>query len=128
MLYKSLAAGVFAFGLTTFASASLIFTSSYGLTAPPGFLTTIKYTDGKLEIVNNQTDLGLANPSWLEFAGDHIFCVDEVWSPGDVGALFSLQFAKDGTKFTQKKKLETLGGPVSTVRYGQNLKGLAVAA
>lgn len=129
MLYKTLAAGVIAFGLPTFASATLIFTTSMGTSVTnPGFLSTIKYTDGKLEVINNQTSVCGVNPSWLEFAGDHIYCLDEVWASGSIGSLYNFQVTRDGTNLTQIKKLDTLGGPVSTVRYGKSLKGLAIAA
>ncbi|CCC06819.1 hypothetical protein SMACR_00848 [Sordaria macrospora] len=132
MLCNSLAAGVIAFGLPTFASASLIFASSYNLDAADGFVSTIKYTDGKLEVINNQQGICGANPSWLEFVGDHIYCLDEIWNKkpnsDSVGALYALKATRDGTKLTESKRLEALGGPVSTVRFGQRLKGLAVAA
>ncbi|KAK1782560.1 Lactonase, 7-bladed beta-propeller-domain-containing protein [Copromyces sp. CBS 386.78] len=134
MLYKSLAAGVIAFGLPTFASATLIFTTSMGANATdPGWLSTIKYVDGKLELISKHLSICGVNPSWLEFAGDHIYCLDEDWSSAAVGAaggaLNTLKTTRDGTKLTSVgQPLKTLPGPVSSVRFGQSLKGLAIAS
>lgn len=129
MLYKSLAAGVIAFGLPTMASAALIFTASMSkVDGDPGILNTIKYADGKLEIINTQVGVCGKISSWMEFIGNHIYCLDEAWSGGP-GYLYNFQVTRDGTNLTQVgNKLAMLGGPVNTVRYGQNLKGLAVAA
>ncbi|KAK3400118.1 Lactonase, 7-bladed beta-propeller-domain-containing protein [Sordaria brevicollis] len=129
MLYKSLAAGVIAFGLPTMASAALIITGSMGKAdGQPGSLNTIKYADGKLEIINTQVGVCGKISSWMEFIGNHIYCLDEVWTGGN-GALYNLQVTKDGSNLTQVgNKLEMLPGPVNTARYGQNHRGLAVAA
>ncbi|EGO59043.1 hypothetical protein NEUTE1DRAFT_99225 [Neurospora tetrasperma FGSC 2508] len=128
MLYKSLAAGVIAFGLPTFVSATLIFVTSMGTSTDPGFLSTIKYADGKLEVINKQLGICGNNPSWLEFVGDHIYCLDEAWSSISTGSLYNFQVPRNGTNLTLINRLDTLRGPVSSVRYGQNLKGLAIAA
>ena len=129
MLYKSLAAGVIAFGLPALATPSLIFTSSYPIVAgTSGSLSTIKYADGKLEVINKGAEVCGTDPSWLEFAGEHIYCLDELWASGTAGALYNVKATKDGKTLTVVNKLDTLAGPVSSIRYGQNRKGLAVAA
>ncbi|AEO55229.1 hypothetical protein MYCTH_2298860 [Thermothelomyces thermophilus ATCC 42464] len=89
-----------------------------------GKLLTLKLDGSKLEVVAESDTCG-PYPSWLTQAGDVLYCVDEAWG-GDHGTLHSLKI-NDDHSFTNLSQHETVGGPVSTVIYGKDGLGLAVA-
>ncbi|KAK0715709.1 Lactonase, 7-bladed beta-propeller-domain-containing protein [Lasiosphaeris hirsuta] len=107
------------------ASASLIHITSYA-----GTITTLNLTlpystePATLTNLSATTACG-EKPSWLTLVDDVLYCVDEAWGK-DNGTLASFKVAPEGT-LTLLNKVDTIGGPVSTVVYGDGGKGLAVA-
>ncbi|KAK3353118.1 Lactonase, 7-bladed beta-propeller-domain-containing protein [Lasiosphaeria hispida] len=107
------------------ASASLIHITSYA-----GTLTTLNLTlpygtdPASFKNLSATTECG-DKPSWLTLVDDVLYCVDEAWGK-DNGTLASFKIGPEGT-LTLLNKVDTIGGPVSAVVYGDGGKGLAVA-
>lgn len=105
-------------------NSPLLFVTTYPAGDGEGKLLTLKQTGSNLEVVG-QSDACGPYPSWLTQDGDVLYCVDEAWG-GESGTLFSLKINANHT-FTKLSDKETIVGPVSTVIYGENGDGLAVA-
>ncbi|KAK3688517.1 Lactonase, 7-bladed beta-propeller-domain-containing protein [Podospora appendiculata] len=136
MLYRgSLAAGVLALTLPSVYAApsaprhtksSLLYVTSY-----EGDLTTLNFTasthgasSASLQSAATTTACG-KYPSWLTKAGSTLYCLDEAWGSNN-GSLVSFSISKDGA-LTKLSSVGTIGGPVSSVVYGEGGRGLAVA-
>jgi hypothetical protein len=63
----------------------------------------------------------------LTQAIDLIYFVNEAWGSTTGGVLSSLKISADGS-LTKLNSIGTLGGPVSTIVYGDGGRGLAVAS
>lgn len=107
------------------ACASQLWVTSYPSTGQDaGKLTTLKLTEAGLQSLGTSDSCG-PYPSWLTRAGDVLYCVDEAW-PSQNGTLSALRISADGS-FSKLSSGPTLGGPVSTIVYGEGGRGLAVA-
>jgi hypothetical protein len=106
------------------ASSSFLYVTSYPPEGAVGKVTTLKLGDTGLESIGASEACG-PYPSWLTQAGDILYCVDEAW-PSPNGSVTSLKVGSDGL-LTKLSSLPTLGGPVSTIVYGDGGRGLAVA-
>ncbi|KAM7217566.1 Lactonase, 7-bladed beta-propeller domain containing protein [Rhypophila decipiens] len=121
-----------ALALPSLSSATLLYVTSYTGTGPsavPGALTTLNltisgYSAGSLQSIATSTECG-AYPSWLTLVGSNLYCLDEAWNAPANGSLVSFQIT-DG-KLSLLDKATTIGGPVSSVAYGADGHGLAVA-
>jgi 6-phosphogluconolactonase (cycloisomerase 2 family) len=89
-----------------------------------GKLLTLKLDQAKLESAAESDTCG-PYPSWLTQVDDVLYCVNEAWG-ADNGDLASLK-VNDDLSFTKLSGGQTVGGPVSTIVYGKDGRGLAVA-
>ncbi|KAH6856534.1 Lactonase, 7-bladed beta-propeller-domain-containing protein [Chaetomium sp. MPI-CAGE-AT-0009] len=105
-------------------TSDTLFVTTYPVGEGAGELLTLKLQGSKLEQVGNSDTCG-PYPSWLTQADDVLYCVNEAWG-GTNGDLASLKINDDFT-FTKQSSGKTIGGPVSTVVYGNGGRGLAVA-
>ncbi|KAL2158966.1 hypothetical protein VTH06DRAFT_2996 [Thermothelomyces fergusii] len=106
-------------------SSNLLWVTTYPSgDAAQGKLLTLKQNGSKLEVIAESDTCG-PFPSWLTQDRDVLYCVDEAWG-GESGTLYSLKINADNT-FTKLSEGPTVGGPVSTVIYGKDGNGLAVA-
>ena len=108
------------------AAASMVHVTSYA-----GTLTTFNLTvagdvaaQSTLQSLSASTECGV-QPSWLTLVGNTLYCVDENWN-GPNGTLASFEVSADGT-LALLDKVDTVGGPVSAVVYGDGGGGLAIA-
>jgi hypothetical protein len=106
------------------ADSSLLYVTTYPAGAGAGSLVTLKLDQGKLQSVANSDTCG-PFPSWLTQVGDILYCVNEAWG-GTHGDLAALKIGAD-LSFTKLSGGQTVGGPVSTIVYGEGGRGLAVA-
>jgi 6-phosphogluconolactonase (cycloisomerase 2 family) len=90
-----------------------------------GELLTLKLEGSTLSAVGEGSDTCGPYPSWLTQVDDVLYCVNEAWG-GDNGDLAALKIGDAGA-FTVLSSGPTIGGPVSTIVYGNEGKGLAVA-
>lgn len=98
------------------------------MTSYSGTLTTLDLTllspsAGNLQNIATSTECG-AQPSWLTLVGSTLYCLDEAWGQNN-GSLVSFDVT-DG-KLALLDNVTTIGGPVSSVVYGEGGRGLAVA-
>ncbi|KAJ4300298.1 hypothetical protein N0V88_002971 [Collariella sp. IMI 366227] len=111
-------------------ASSTLYVSSFppaaaeGAPAKPGSVTTFTLGQGGLKFARNTTECG-THPTWLTQAGNTLYCLDEAW-PVPKGGLHSFKIGAD-SGVSHLGKIETLGGPVSSVVYGEGGRGLAVA-
>ena len=126
MLYRvSHAAGALAvLALPGLSSATLLYVTSYA-----GTVTTLNLTisnacnAASLQSIATSTECG-PQPSWLTLVGSNQYCLDEAW--GQLNGTVSSFKVTDG-KLTFLDKATTIGGPVSSVVYGDGGRGLAIA-
>ncbi|KAK3294766.1 Lactonase, 7-bladed beta-propeller-domain-containing protein [Chaetomium fimeti] len=105
-------------------TSDTLWVTTYPIGEGSGELITLKLEGSTLENVAQSETCG-PYPSWLTQADDVLYCVNEAWG-GDHGDLAALQI-NDDLSFTKLSGGETIGGPVSTVVYGNGGRGLAVA-
>jgi hypothetical protein len=109
------------------AASSLLYVTTYPPDGQPsGKVTTLKLGTSSLESVASSDACG-PYPSWLTQASDLLYCVNEAWGSTTGGVLSSLKISADGS-LTKLNSIGTLGGPVSTIVYGDGGRGLAVAS
>jgi len=117
MLYRgSIAAGALA--LAGSASSARLFSASYD-----GHVTTFDFSGSSLTQVAQSTACG-PFPSWLTIEDRTMYCVNEGW--GTPSELHSFSIG-DGGLLSRLDNLTIAAGPVSSVVYGENRRGLAVA-
>jgi len=115
---------------TESASGTLLYVTSYA-----GTITSLNLTRagsggstgaGSLESVASNTGCE-PSPSWLtlDHANGILYCLDEGLTAPN-GSLSSYRTSANGT-LVQLAKVPTIGGPVSSVMYGQGDKALAAA-
>ncbi|KAK4251572.1 Lactonase, 7-bladed beta-propeller-domain-containing protein [Corynascus novoguineensis] len=105
-------------------TADVLYVTTYPVGEGAGKLLTLQLAGSKLQVVGESDTCG-PYPSWLTQDGDVLYCVNEAWG-GDHGDLYSLKINSNYT-FTKLSEHETVGGPVSTIIYGNDGRGLAVA-
>jgi hypothetical protein len=114
--------------LATATSATLLYVTSYA-----GMVTTLNLTlpaggygsTGELEAISTSTECS-TSPSWLtlDHANSVLYCLNEGLTPP--GSLSSFKTSEDGS-LVLLDQLDVLLGPVSSVIYGEDRDGLAVA-
>ena len=123
MLYRHIA-----LALPSITSAARLYATSYPPSADQpdaAGLLTLDFDEKTLQIsARSGTDCGV-DPSWLEIQGRTLYCIDEAWGQPN-GTLHSFEISSDG-KLTHVGQALTLEGPVSSIAYGENKHGLAVA-
>jgi hypothetical protein len=107
-------------------ASDTLFVTTYptgeGLT---GELLTLKLEGSTLSAVGEGSDACGPYPSWLTQVDDVLYCVNEAWG-GANGDLAALKIGDAGA-FSVLSSAKTIGGPVSTIVYGNEGNGLAVA-
>jgi hypothetical protein len=107
-------------------TSDTLFVTTYptgeGLT---GELLTLKVEGSTISAVGEGSDTCGPYPSWLTQVDDVLYCVNEAWG-GTNGDLAALKIGDAGA-FTVLSSAKTIGGPVSTIVYGNEGNGLAVA-
>lgn len=129
MLAKSLgAAGMASLPLVTPTVATLLYAASYA-----GTVTTLNLTlssglnsSASLEAISTSTGCS-SSPAWLTLDASNsiLYCLDEGLST-PLGSLTSFQTSEDGT-LVQLDQISVISGPVSSVIYGEDGDGLALA-
>ncbi|KAK4039118.1 Lactonase, 7-bladed beta-propeller-domain-containing protein [Parachaetomium inaequale] len=105
-------------------ASDLLWVTTYPSGEGSGKLLTLKLDQAKLQSAAESETCG-PYPSWLTQVDDVLYCVNEAWG-GDHGDLASLKI-NDDLSFTKLSGGQTVGGPVSTIVYGKDGRGLAVA-
>lgn len=129
MLAKSLgAAGLASLPLVTPTVATRLYAASYA-----GTVTTLNLTlssglnsSASLEAISTSTGCS-SSPAWLTLDASNsiLYCLDEGLST-PLGSLTSFQTSEDGT-LVQLDQISVISGPVSSVIYGEDGDGLALA-
>lgn len=103
------------------ASATYLYVASY-----TGIVTTLNLTDSTLSEVATNAECG-SSPSWLTLSSDGVlYCNDEGFATWPIGHVATFTTHDDGSlEFLDSE--ETLVGGVSSVLYGPEDNGLAVA-
>lgn len=109
--------------LPILSSATLLYVSSYAGTVTTLDLTISSPSAGSLQSVATSIECG-AQPSWLTLVGSNLYCVDEAFGQNN-GSLVSFKVTEG--RLSILNKVTTIGGPVSSVVYGESGRGLAVA-
>ncbi|EAQ88010.1 hypothetical protein CHGG_04629 [Chaetomium globosum CBS 148.51] len=105
-------------------TSDTLWVTTYPIGDGAGELLTLKLEGSKLSSVATSDTCG-PFPSWLTQVDDVLYCVNEAWG-GQNGDLAALQIGADSS-FTVLSSGKTVGGPVSTIVYGNEGRGLAVA-
>lgn len=105
-------------------TSDTLWVTTYPIGDGAGELLTLKLEGPKLSSVATSDTCG-PFPSWLTQVDDVLYCVNEAWG-GQNGDLAALQIGADSS-FTVLSSGKTVGGPVSTIVYGNEGRGLAVA-
>ncbi|KLU82656.1 3-carboxymuconate cyclase [Magnaporthiopsis poae ATCC 64411] len=103
------------------AASSFLFASSYG-----GSVTTFNLTAAGLDVLSSTRDCS-PDPSWLtlDHANSVLYCTGEGLATRN-GSLAAFKTSSTGS-LELLHKVDTIGGPVSAVVFGENGRGLAVA-
>lgn len=107
------------------ASATYLYVSSYS-----GVVTTLSLSEGSngtsLTAIASNDQCG-SSPSWLQLTDDGVlYCVDEGFATWPDGTFSSYTTNDDGSIELLDAEITNNGG-VSTVFYGKNSKGVALA-
>ncbi|KAH6631879.1 Lactonase, 7-bladed beta-propeller-domain-containing protein [Chaetomium tenue] len=105
-------------------TSDTLWVTTYPIGEGAGELLTLKLEGSELSSVATSDTCG-PYPSWLTQVDDVLYCVNEAWG-GENGDLAALQIGAN-SKFTVLSSGKTVGGPVSTIVYGDEGRGLAVA-
>ncbi|AEO66808.1 91798a32-3a95-4dba-95bf-09eb7d1cfeaa [Thermothielavioides terrestris] len=103
----------------------LLYVTTYPAGDVAGSVHTLQLGAAKLESVVDPSASCGSYPSWLTQVGDILYCVNEAWDANN-GTLYSLKIGSD-LNLTRLSDGQTVGGPVSTIVYGDGGRGLAVA-
>ncbi|KAK4103586.1 extracellular aldonolactonase [Parathielavia hyrcaniae] len=106
------------------AEPSLLYVTTYPAGPGAGKVITLQQDQSSLQSVAESDSCG-PFPAWLTQAGDVLYCVNEAWG-GAKGDLSALKISSD-LSLPKLSGGQTVAGPVSTVVYGKNGRGLAVA-
>ncbi|KAL2131544.1 hypothetical protein VTI74DRAFT_4921 [Chaetomium olivicolor] len=106
-------------------TSSTLYVASYPSGQLKGGLTTLRLSQGRLESVGEASDDCGPYPSWLTQAGNSLYCLDEAWA-NITGTVHSFKIGAS-SGISHLGSVETKKGPVSSIVYGDNGHGLAVA-
>ena len=126
MLRDLWSAGLVALLLSARSEATLLYVSSYGGTVTTLNLTLASGGAASLTEVSS-TDGCPGNPSWLtlDYPNAVLYCIEEGFNTKNA-TIASFKTVDDGS-LKLLGKINTIGGPVSGVIYGDGGRGLAVA-
>lgn len=123
MLTKRASSGLVALLLATPSLASILWATSYNDHTVTSLDLNVR--DGNLTVLSKSLDCG-SEPTWLTLDYDKsvLYCLNEGW--GGSASLTSYKTNQNGT-LAPLVDISLLKSPVSSVLYGPNKSGLAVA-